>query len=314
MHHPDQLDLRNKTEGQGQAKPEVPSGKRLLTIQDISCIGKCSLTIALPVISSLGVETAVLPTALLSTHTLFDGFTFLDLTDQMIPITDHWKSLGFSFDTIYSGYLGSVRQMKIVQNIIRKFQSAQNPLVIIDPVMADYGKLYTGFDEAFAKQYAAFCGSADIILPNLTEAHYLTCLPYLERYGEDYILDLLKTLCALGREWAVLTGVSLRKGQTGAMARNRRTGEVVSCFTERIPGNYHGTGDLFASVVAGALTRGLPLKKALRLAVDYVGETIRVTQASGKPDSYGVEFEATLPVLIRQAEQLSALPLSDSCR
>ena len=244
MHHPDQLDLRNKTEGQGQAKPEVPSGKRLLTIQDISCIGKCSLTIALPVISSLGVETAVLP------------------------------------------------------DIIRKFQSAQNPLVIIDPVMADYGKLYTGFDEAFAKQYAAFCGSADIILPNLTEAHYLTGLPYLERYGEDYILDLLKTLCALGPEWAVLTGVSLREGQTGAMARNRRTGEVVSCFTERIPGNYHGTGDLFASVVAGALTRGLPLKKALRLAVDYVGETIRVTQTSGKPDSYGVEFEATLPVLI----------------
>ena len=300
MHHPDQLDLRNKTEGQGQVKPEVPSGKRLLTIQDISCIGKCSLTIALPVISSLGVETAVLPTALLSTHTLFDGFTFLDLTDQMIPVTDHWKSLGFSFDTIYSGYLGSVRQMKIVRDIIRKFQSAQNPLVIIDPVMADYGKLYTGFDEAF-------CGSADIILPNLTEAHYLTGLPYLERYGEDYILDLLKTLCALGPEWAVLTGVSLREGQTGAMARNRRTGEVVSCFTERIPGNYHGTGDLFASVVAGALTRGLPLKKALRLA-------IRVTQASGKPDSYGVEFEATLPVLIRQAEQLSALPLSDSCR
>ena len=130
----------------------------------------------------------------------------------------------------------------------------------------------------------------------------------------EYILDLLKTLCALGPEWAVLTGVSLREGQTGAMARNRRTGEVVSCFTEHIPGNYHGTGDLFASVVAGALTRGLPLKKALRLAVDYVGETIRVTQTSGKPDSYGVEFEATLPVLIRQAEQLSALPLSDSRR
>ena len=178
--------------------------------------------------------------------------------------------------------------MEIVQDIIRKFQGSQSPLVIIDPVMADYGKLYTGFDEAFAKQYAAFCGCADIILPNLTEAHYLTGLPYLERYGENYILDLLKALCALGPEWAVLTGVSLREGRTGAMAKNSRTGEVVSCFTDRIPGNYHGTGDLFASVVAGALTRGLPLKKALRLAVDYVRETIRVTQASGKPDIYGV--------------------------
>ena len=308
MHHPDQLDLRNETEDKGQTKPGIPSGKRLLTIQDISCIGKCSLTIALPVISSLGIETAVLPTALLSTHTLFDGFTFLDLTDQMVPVTDHWKRLGFSFDTIYSGYLGSVRQMEIVQDIIRKFQGTQNPLVIIDPVMADYGKLYTGFDESFAKQYSVFCGCADIILPNLTEAHYLTGLPYLERYAKDYILDLLKALCALGPEWAVLTGVSLKDGQTGAMARNSRTGEVVSCFTDRIPGNYHGTGDLFTSVVAGALTRGLPLKKALRLAVDYVRETIRVTQASGRPDSYGVEFEATLPALIRQADQLSASP------
>lgn len=309
MHYPDQPDQRNGAEGQGHTKPETSFGKRLLTIQDISCIGKCSLTIALPVISSLGVETAVLPTALLSTHTLFDGFTFLDLTDQMIPVTDQWKRLGFTFDTIYSGYLGSVKQMEIVQDIIRKFQGSQSPLVIIDPVMADYGKLYTGFDEAFAKQYAAFCGCADIILPNLTEAHYLTGLPYLERYGENYILDLLKALCALGPEWAVLTGVSLREGRTGAMAKNSRTGEVVSCFTDRIPGNYHGTGDLFASVVAGALTRGLPLKKALRLAVDYVRETIRVTQASGKPDSYGVEFEATLPMLIRQAEQISSSPL-----
>lgn len=309
MHYPDQPDQRSGAEGQGHTKPETPSGKRLLTIQDISCIGKCSLTIALPVISSLGIETAVLPTALLSTHTLFDGFTFLDLTDQMAPITDQWKRLGFTFNTIYSGYLGSVKQMEIVQDIIRKFQGSQSPLVIIDPVMADYGKLYTGFDEAFAKQYAAFCGCADIILPNLTEAHYLTGLPYLERYGENYILDLLKALCALGPEWAVLTGVPLREGRTGAMAKNSRTGEVVSCFTDRIPGNYHGTGDLFASVVAGALTRGLPLKKALRLAVDYVRETIRVTQASGKPDSYGVEFEATLPMLIRQAEQLSSSPL-----
>ena len=280
--------------------PENDTGRRLLTIQDISCIGKCSLTIALPVISAMGVETAVLPTALLSAHTMFQGFTYLDLTDQMEPITDHWKRVGIAFDTIYTGYLGSLRQMDLVRGIFRKFSHREHPpLIVIDPVMADYGKLYSGFDETYAKKNAEFCGCADVILPNLTEAHFMTGLPYLEKYDRGYILEVLRALCSLGPRWAVLTGISFEEGKTGVMAENRETGEIFSYFTDRVPANYHGTGDLFASVVAGAMTRGASLQDALKLAVRYVRMTIEVTYKSGRQDAYGVDFETTLPALMK---------------
>lgn len=274
------------------------SDHRLLTIQDISCVGKCSLTIALPVISAMGVEASVLPTALLSTHTMFKGFTFLDLTDQMTPITDHWKMEGLTFDTIYTGYLGSVRQMDLVRDIVRKFDSPKKPLVVIDPVMADYGKLYAGFDENYVKRNAEYCRIADVILPNLTEASFMTGLPYKESYDRSYIEKMLEALLELGPKWAVLTGVSFETGKTGVIAKNRETGEIFEYYRDKIPAGYHGTGDLFSSVVAGALTRGSSLKEALKLAAWYTQETIRVTYESGKKDAYGVDFERTLPELV----------------
>lgn len=277
---------------------------RLLTIQDISCIGKCSLTVALPVISAMGIETAVLPTALLSTHTMFSGFTFLDLTDQIRPITDHWKKEGFTFDTIYTGYLGSVRQMDLVREIVKKFDSPRRPLVVIDPVMADYGKLYAGFDETYAKENAKYCSLADIIMPNLTEAHFMTGLPYLETYDRSYIMDMLDALLNLGPRWAVLTGVSFQEGKTGVMAKNRDSGEVFQYEQDKIPANYHGTGDLFASTAAGGLTLGMSLPQALELAAWYTRETILLTYESGKKDAYGVDFEATLPALIKRMGKL----------
>lgn len=285
-------------------KQALQKDLRLLTIQDISCVGKCSLTIALPVISAMGIETAVLPTAMLSTHTMFQGFTYLDLTDQMKPVTDHWKKEGLTFDTIYTGYLGSARQMDLVREIVSKFSGPEKPLIVIDPVMADYGRLYAVFDEAYAKKNAEYCGMADVILPNLTEAHYMTGLPYRESYDRAYIQKMLDALLQLGPEWAVLTGVSFESGKTGVMARSRKTCRTFEYYLDRVPANYHGTGDLFASVVAGGLTKGASLQDSLKLACRYTQETIRRTFESGKKDAYGVDFEQTLPALAAEAASL----------
>jgi len=275
--------------------------KRIVTIQDISCVGKCSLTVALPIISAMGVETAILPTAVLSTHTMFSGFTGCDLTDQLRPIMEHWKKEQFTFDAIYTGYLGSFEQISFVLDFFKAFRRPDN-LIIVDPVMADNGKLYPAFDEAYAKENARLCGAADLILPNITEASFLTGRPYRETYDRTYITDMLKALCALGPRYAVLTGVSFEPGKVGVMGMDSHSGETFEYYTERIPVSYHGTGDIFSSTVTGALTRGLPMADAFALACDYTMETIRYTHETPGTNSYGVDFEVTLPDLIRRLE------------
>ena len=160
--------------------------KRVLTIQDISCLGKCSVTVALPILSAMGIETVILPTAVLSTHTMFKNFTVKDLTDQLIPITDHWKAEGVTFDAIYTGYLGSAEEISIARRIFDEFKGPDTK-VIIDPVMADNGKMYPAFDEAYASLNAGLCGSADIIVPNITEACFMTGREYKEEYDEAYL-------------------------------------------------------------------------------------------------------------------------------
>ena len=188
--------------------------KRILTIQDISCLGKCSITVALPVISAMGVETTILPTAVLSTHTMFQNFTVKDLTDQLVPITEHWKKEGIHFDAIYTGYLGSDEEIEIVKKIFADF-GGDDTLIFVDPVMADHGKLYPAFDEAYAKHNASLCGAADIIVPNLTEACFMTGTEYREDYDEAYIKDLLAKLAALGSKVVVLTGIAFGAGKNG---------------------------------------------------------------------------------------------------
>ena len=186
--------------------------KRIVTIQDISCIGKCSLTVALPIISAMGVETAILPTAVLSTHTMFRNFTCKDLTDQFLPIEEHWAKENFHFDAIYTGYLGSFEQISLVSGFFDRFRS-EDTVVVVDPVMADNGKLYPAFDEAYAKENTKLCSKADIILPNLTEASFMTGLPYKTEYDRAYIMEMLRALAALGPKYAVLTGVSFTPGK-----------------------------------------------------------------------------------------------------
>ena len=273
--------------------------KKILTIQDISCLGKCSLTVALPIISAMGVETVILPTAVLSTHTMFKNFTVKDLTDQLIPITDHWKSEGVTFDAIYTGYLGSAEEIEIAKRIFDEFKTEDN-LIIIDPVMADNGKLYPAFDMAYAKQNAALCGKADIIVPNITEACFMTDTEYKESYDEDYIKGMLDKLAELGAKIVVLTGVSLSEGKTGVYGLDTKTGEHFVYQNDRVDAVFHGTGDIFASVTVGALTRGLPLYDAFKLAADYTADTIRVTLENPKKPWYGVDFETTIPELVKK--------------
>ena len=181
--------------------------KRILTVQDISCLGKCSITIALPVISALGVECVILPTAVLSNHTLFKSFTVKDLTDQIEPICEKWQDEGVEFDAIYTGYLGTMEQIDMMKDLFRKFGGGEDKLIFVDPVMADRGKLYPAFDMAYARKNTELCSCADMIVPNITEACIMTDTEYREEYDEAYIKELLSKVVNLGARISVLTGV-----------------------------------------------------------------------------------------------------------
>ena len=272
--------------------------KRVLTIQDISCLGKCSLTIALPVISALGVETVILPTAVLSTHTMFKNFTVKDLSDQLEPITKHWESEGVAFDAVYTGYLGTIEQIDQVRDIFRRFRG-ENTTVVVDPVMADNGKLYPAFNMDYVKENAKLCWDADIIVPNITEAAFMTGMEYREEYDEGYIKEMLSALNDLGAGISVLTGVSLQKGKTGVMGYDRKTGKYYVYQNDRVDASYHGTGDLFSSTCVGEMMRGLDWQDAMRIAADYTAHTIRVTLENPRKPWYGVDFETTIPDLLK---------------
>ena len=275
--------------------------KRVLTIQDISCLGKCSLTIALPVISALGVETVILPTAVLSTHTMFKNFTVKDLSDQIEPIVNHWKSEKVEFDAVYTGYLGTIEEIELMKDVFKDFRKPYS-FVFVDPVMADNGKLYAAFNEEYVKKNAELCASADIIVPNITEAAFMTGTEYREEYGEDYVKLLLKRLNDLGAKVSVLTGVSLEKGKTGVYGYDRERKEYFVYQNNRVDASYHGTGDLFSSAAVGALVRGKSLYEAFKIAADYTALTIEETIKNPKKPWYGVDFETTLPKLIELAK------------
>ena len=271
--------------------------KKVLTIQDISCLGKCSLTIALPILSALGMETVILPTALLSTHTMFKNFTCLDLVDQMEPIARHWKSEGVTFDAIYTGYLGTVAHVDKVKQLFRDFRG-RDTLIFVDPVIGDYGRLYPAFDMDYVRKNRELCAEADIIVPNITEAAFMTGMEYREEHDENYIKAMLQRLEALGAKVSVLTGVSLEPGMIGVMGYDRQSGEHFTYQRPRIGTVYHGTGDLFSSTCVGAILKGMDWREAMRLAADYTARTIEVTLHNPDKPWYGVDFEKTLPELL----------------
>lgn len=276
--------------------------KRIVTIQDISCLGKCSLTVALPIISAMGVECAIIPTAVLSTHTMFKNFTFHDLTAEIEPIVAHWQSEGIGYDAVYTGYLGSFEQIDIVSGVFETMRG-QGSIICVDPAMADNGKLYPAFDEAFAKKMASLCAGADYVLPNITEAAFMTGSEYREDYDEYYVKTLMADLADMGAKNVVLTGVSFEQGKTGVMVYDSEKKEFSYYCHEKLPVSYHGTGDIFSSTFVGALMNGLPKAEAVKVAADFTAECIRVTLGSGKEKWYGVDFEKCIPFLLKKLDK-----------
>lgn len=270
--------------------------KRILTIQDISCVGQCSLTVALPILSACGVETAVLPSAVLSTHTSgFSGFTFRDLADDMPAIAQHWCKEGIKFDGIYTGYLGSVKQIDYVKDIINTCLN-DGAVTVIDPAMADNGVLYSTFDMDYVEGMKKLCFCADILLPNITEACFLTGIPYKTEYDKEYILDICKKLTDSGAKTVVLTGVSYSESTTGVVVYEN--GEYSYYEHRKISKGCHGTGDVYASAFVGALMRGKNTFESAKIAADYTVKCIENTQGDAA-HWYGVKFETAIPDLIR---------------
>ncbi|HAJ96720.1 MAG TPA: pyridoxamine kinase [Ruminococcus sp.] len=272
---------------------------KVLTIQDISCVGQCSLTVALPILSACGAETVILPTAVLSTHTAFPkGFTFRDLSEDIPLITKHWKEIGIAFDGIYTGYLGSIQEIEDVQRIFDTFRK-EGAKTFVDPAMADNGVLYGGFDMTYANAMKPLCFHADVILPNLTEACLLTDMPYRETYDKAYITEILDKLKASGAKTIILTGIGYTPDTTGVIVAEN--GDVQHYVHKRLSRGSHGTGDVYASAFVGAYLQGINAFDSATIAANYTVKCIENTQDD--PDHwYGVKFETALPELIKAIE------------
>lgn len=277
--------------------------KRIVTVQDISCVGKCSGTVALPILSAFGIEVSLLPTAVLSTHTGFSGFTFHDLTDELPAVLAHWKQQEFCFDAYYSGYLGSIRQIRLIRNWFVSARRTGRDLLLVDPVMGDHGKLYAGFTPEFSAEMRSLCAAADLILPNLTEACSLLHLPYRDVWTRQKLEDLLKKLSELGCPQVILTGVELTEGRIGALHYDAAHDQVCCADTEKLPAQFHGTGDIFASAVLGGCMVGMRTPDAMKLAVDFVAECMSQTLNDPEHVWYGVAFEKALPWLVHRIER-----------
>lgn len=277
------------------------SQKRVAAIHDISGFGKCSLTVALPIISAAGIETSVIPTSVLSTHTSdFVGYTFLDLTDEIMKIAEHWHSLGLHFDAIYTGFLGSARQVDIICRIIDMIKS-DDTIIIVDPVMADNGKLYTCFDSEFPSHMKRLCAKADIIVPNITEAVFMLGREYEKGpYTHEYIGSILSGLKKLGAKTTVLTGVYYDNEHLGAVCWSDNS--TYFAKHEKIAKSFHGTGDVFASSLTAALMSGKTIEQSADIAVSFTCQAILKTIENNPERTYGVNFEQAIPSLIKMLE------------
>jgi len=268
--------------------------RRVLAVHDISCIGRCSITVALPMLSAAGLETSILPTSILSTHTGgLKGYTYRDLLEDVDPMMDHWKSLGVQFDGIFTGWLGTHKHIRKMHRLLDLF-SDTNPRVMIDPVMGDNGKLYATLDEDYVREMRTFCKRAHLMLPNLTEAALLTGTEYSAGgYDRQYIEDMLSRLCGMGCETVVLTGVSLEPGRIGAAAMDA-TGRAFYWDSPFVQGCWHGAGDVFASALLAADIKGKPIEDSLKLAVDFTARCIRRTCDADTDERLGLQFEPEL--------------------
>ncbi|MCL1828234.1 MAG: pyridoxamine kinase [Oscillospiraceae bacterium] len=290
-------------------KQTLHPAKRIAAVHDLSGLGKCSLTVALPVISAAGVECSCLPTALLSTHTgEFKNFVIRDLSDDMLPIAEHWCSEGAKFDGIYSGYLASPRQGKLLEGVIAGL-SDKDTLVIVDPVMADNGKYYHNFDHSMCLAFRRLCAVADVITPNVTEAAFLTGIDFkTPPHGKDYISALLDGLSRFGPKTIAVTGVRFSPGEVGIAAADLQSGKAYCVMRPVQPGVFYGTGDLFASSFAALSVRGAELRDALHISARLVSNAVERSMLRNTPRRFGVDFEGALPGYIRMVEKLFPSP------
>ena len=276
--------------------------KQVLAIHDLSCVGRCSLTVALPVLSAAGLHVSVLPTALLSTHTgEFTGYTNLDLTQEMAKIYAHFQTLPLRFDGLYSGFLGSWEQLALVEDVFAHYRRADT-LLLVDPGMADHGKLYATYTETLARDMGRLCRQADVIVPNLTEAAILLEASYREQPSFPQVEAMLRALHKrYGCRQAVITGI-LRDGLLGAAAYDAQRDCVFFHGQPPMEHVFYGTGDVLASALLAGLMRGRSLSQATTLAVDFTYQSMLHTLDNGLPLRYGVAFEQALPMLVRSLE------------
>lgn len=275
--------------------------KRAIAVHDISCVGRCSLTVALPVLSAAGLNTAVVPTALLSTHTgEFSGYTHLDLSDQLLPIAEHLSTLGLHYDAFYSGYLANGAQADQVLRMM-DLLCDENTHIFVDPAFGDFGRMYSLMDESMPSQMRRLCARARTIVPNVTEASYLLNMPYPgAEISEACISDMCQTLLEIGPENVVVTDVNFRKGETGIAILRKGMKKPEYLFHERFDRLFHGTGDVFASFLLGALMNDQDVENAARIAMDLTHEAILHTLRSGEHLRYGVQFEQVLPQFMQK--------------
>ncbi len=279
-----------------------PAPLHALAINDISCVGRCSLTVALPLLSSAGIRTSILPTSLLSTHTGgFSGYSFLDLTEEMKKILSHWEGLGLSFDAVYTGYLGSGEQASIVRETVEKIRERDpDALIFCDPVMGDGGGFYAGFDASFAEKMRQVCESGDILVPNVTEACLLLGKKYVSPpFSPGFVDSLLASMGSAFPGDIVLTGVSFEPGEIGSVFLERKTGKADFFMREKIEGFYHGAGDVFASSLLAAMLSGLSRFDAMEVATDFTVASIARTHDEGDDTRYGLAFEPEIGDLLK---------------
>ena len=268
--------------------------EKILTLQDVSCVGQCSLTVALPIISVCGLETCVLPSAVLSTHTAgFSGYTFRDLTGDMADVIAHWEKEKIAFSALYTGYLGSAAQTRFALEIAERLLKREGKF-IVDPVMGDAGKLYPAFDAEFVKNMRTLVQKADVALPNLTEACFLTGIEYRQDLSPEYVLQVVKAVGDIGAKTVVLTGVGYQPGQTGVVVWDGK--EMKHYAHKKIANGCHGTGDVFSSAFCGAYMQGKSCYQAAKIAADFTVACIENTQGDAE-HWYGVKFEPVLPLL-----------------
>ena len=279
--------------------------KRLVAINDLSGVGKCSLTVTLPVVSATGVECACLPTTVLSTHTCgFTGYTVRDLSPDILPIAEHWKREGLHFDAICTGYMANPAQADGIEKAVELIRS-EDTLFVVDPAMADNGAYYPMLGEPIRDAFRRLIAKADVITPNVTEAALLTGLPYHEApHSEEYIQELLHALAKLGAKIVAITSVFTEDGLVGNVALDTRTGEVFRSMHMALEGSFHGAGDVFTASLSALLVRGAGLREAMQLSAMLVCDSIERTVRRGTPRHMGVDFENALPGYAMRVAQL----------